>query len=80
MVVPCRTDVSKLKFEGKTFYVIGIQKEVSLGVLTHALSPLKFENELYEVVSSTLMMSCGVMYLRRHHHADLLEPLTFVEF
>lgn len=25
----CRTDVSKLKFEGKTFYVIGIQKEVS---------------------------------------------------
>lgn len=24
-----RSDVSKLKFEGKTFYVIGIQKEVS---------------------------------------------------
>lgn len=23
-----RADVSKLKFEGKTFYVIGIQKEV----------------------------------------------------
>lgn len=26
----CRADVSKLKFEGKTFYVIGIQKEVSI--------------------------------------------------
>lgn len=29
----CRTDVSKLKFEGKTFYVIGIQKEVSVACL-----------------------------------------------
>lgn len=28
-VFVCRADVSKLKFEGKTFYVIGIQKEVS---------------------------------------------------
>ncbi|XP_035999720.1 FERM domain-containing protein 3 [Fundulus heteroclitus] len=26
----CRADVSKLKFEGKTFYVIGVQKEISL--------------------------------------------------
>ncbi|XP_029685201.1 FERM domain-containing protein 3 isoform X2 [Takifugu rubripes] len=36
------TDVSKLKFEGKTFYVIGIQKETSLKklVLTfHTLTP-----------------------------------------
>uniref|UniRef100_A0A674N5T0 FERM domain-containing protein 3 n=1 Tax=Takifugu rubripes TaxID=31033 RepID=A0A674N5T0_TAKRU len=34
------TDVSKLKFEGKTFYVIGIQKEVSKLVLTfHTLTP-----------------------------------------
>lgn len=38
----CRTDVSKLKFEGKTFYVIGIQKEVSAerqSPLTHSKKP-----------------------------------------
>lgn len=33
----CRGDVSKLKFEGKTFYVIGVQKEVSI-------VPVHFEN------------------------------------
>ncbi|XP_070760299.1 FERM domain-containing protein 3 [Enoplosus armatus] len=37
------TDVSKLKFEGKTFYVIGIQKEISLTGRIHCnrMSSLK---------------------------------------
>ncbi|XP_029685202.1 FERM domain-containing protein 3 isoform X3 [Takifugu rubripes] len=33
------TDVSKLKFEGKTFYVIGIQKEKKLVLTFHTLTP-----------------------------------------
>lgn len=35
-----RSDVSKLKFEGKTFYVIGIQKEVSAAIFKKK-KPLK---------------------------------------
>uniref|UniRef100_A0A3Q3J689 Uncharacterized protein n=1 Tax=Monopterus albus TaxID=43700 RepID=A0A3Q3J689_MONAL len=38
-VVHCRVDVSKLKFEGKTFYVIGIQKEKKLVLTFHTSTP-----------------------------------------
>uniref|UniRef100_A0A3Q2R273 FERM domain containing 3 n=1 Tax=Fundulus heteroclitus TaxID=8078 RepID=A0A3Q2R273_FUNHE len=35
----CRADVSKLKFEGKTFYVIGVQKEKKLVLTFHTSTP-----------------------------------------
>ena len=34
-----RADVSKFKFEGKTFYVIGVQREVSYMSLPFSKSP-----------------------------------------
>lgn len=64
--------------KGKPFTSSGFRKRWAQR--PHACTfPLKGQNEQHNV-SSILMMNCVVMYWSRHHHADLLEPLTFVEF